>query len=206
MVIGRINKFSPIATRIFILMTDVVQRLIFCQKILFFPQPAKKNWKKFPIFFTFRSGKLSKIALYWEEIVKISIIWGENCQNMHLLGFKLQKFANLGVKIEKKYRNMHFLGLKLFPTLPPPHLVFCRIFTFDVVHVRRIENVRVRVLHLTNDHPFHLQPSLLDVEYLRDCIGEVLDGVIWTNDCYFIGQLRKNQTNDQPQKKEYYLK
>ena len=46
-------------------------RWIFCQKNWFFPQSAKKLWKTFPIFFTFRSGKFFKIALYWEKIVKI---------------------------------------------------------------------------------------------------------------------------------------
>ena len=35
----------------------ITHRWIFCQKNLFFPRPAKKLWKKFPIFFTFRSGK-----------------------------------------------------------------------------------------------------------------------------------------------------
>ena len=90
-------------------MEKIVKISILLGKIAKICKFRGKNWKKFPIFFTFRSGKLSKIALYWEEIVKISIIWGENCQNMHLLGFKLQKFANLGVKIEK----LHFIGKKV---------------------------------------------------------------------------------------------
>ena len=47
------------------------------------------------MFFTLGSGKLSKIALIWEKIVKISIF-----------GERLQKNANLEVKIEK----LHFLG------------------------------------------------------------------------------------------------
>ena len=38
-------------------------RLIFCQKIYFFPGRRKNCKKIFPIFFTFRCGKLSKIAL-----------------------------------------------------------------------------------------------------------------------------------------------
>ena len=38
-----------------------------------FPQSTKKLQKNIPIFFTFRSGELYKIALFWEKIVKISI-------------------------------------------------------------------------------------------------------------------------------------
>ena len=69
-------------------------------KKIIFSWPAK-NCEKVPHFFTFRSGKLSKIALVLEKIVKISIIWGKNRQNLHFFEYKLQKFANSGVKIEK---------------------------------------------------------------------------------------------------------
>ena len=62
----------------------VVHRWIFCQKNLFFPQSVKKLWKTFPIFFTFRSGKFFKFALFWENIVKISIFWGKNYKNFQI--------------------------------------------------------------------------------------------------------------------------
>ena len=65
-----------------------VHRWIFCQKNLFFPG-QQKNCEKISPFFTFRSGKLSKIALFWEKLSRLAF-----------LGGKLQKFANLGVKIE----------------------------------------------------------------------------------------------------------
>ena len=48
-------------------------RWIFCHKNLFFPWSAKKLWKNFPVFFTFRNGKLSKIAHFWGKFFKISI-------------------------------------------------------------------------------------------------------------------------------------
>ena len=38
---------------------------------------GKKIVKNFPIFITFRSVNIFKIALFWEKIVKISIFWGE---------------------------------------------------------------------------------------------------------------------------------
>ena len=53
------------------------------KKIYVFPG-WQKIVKNFPKFFTFRSGKLSKIALFWEKIVKISIFWGENCKNLQI--------------------------------------------------------------------------------------------------------------------------
>ena len=46
-------------------------RWIVCQKN---PWPAKQLWKNFPIFFPFRSGKLSKFALFG----------GINCKNLQI--------------------------------------------------------------------------------------------------------------------------
>ena len=67
----------------------------FAKKIYVFPG-WQKIVKNFPIFFTFRSGKLSKIALFWEKMVKISIFggkivkictyWGINCKNLQCKG------------------------------------------------------------------------------------------------------------------------
>ena len=50
----------------------------------------------FPIFFTFRRGKLSKIPILWDKIVKISIFWG-----------KISKIWKFRVKNQKK---LQFLG------------------------------------------------------------------------------------------------
>ena len=55
---------------------------------IYFSPSCKKIVKKFPIFFTFNSGKLFKNAHIGEKIVKISISMGTNCQNMHFFGYK----------------------------------------------------------------------------------------------------------------------
>ena len=85
-------------------------------KKIIFSLAGDKNVKKFPIFFTLRSGKFFKIALFWEKSVKISIFCGKDC-----------KFRG------KKYQNLQFLGLKFHPLLffPHPLLLFGRIFTYD---------------------------------------------------------------------------
>ena len=94
-------------------------RWIFCQKKLFLPRPAKKLWKNFPIFLTFRSGNLSKIALFWEK--------------------KLSRLANLGVNIENRVKSIKIALFWVKITLPhsyffspisPPLLFFGRIFSY----------------------------------------------------------------------------
>ena len=40
-------------------------------KIYFFPGQRKNCEKFFPIFFTFRSGKLSEFALFWEKLSRL---------------------------------------------------------------------------------------------------------------------------------------
>ena len=69
---------------------------------------------------------------------------GKNCQDYHFLGGKLQKFTNLGVKIEKsrvkieksRVKSIKFctFWVKSFPPLlffpTPPVLLFGRIFTY----------------------------------------------------------------------------
>ena len=50
-------------------------------------KPVFALWKNFRIFFTVRSGKLSKVALFWGKIV-----------NLHFFWVDIGKFANLGVK------------------------------------------------------------------------------------------------------------
>ena len=54
---------------------------------------GKKIVKKFPHIFHFQKWKIFQNCTFLGKIVKISIF-----------GEKLQKFANLGVKIEKKNR------------------------------------------------------------------------------------------------------
>ena len=87
-----------------------------------FPWSAKKFWKTFPIFFSFRSGKFFKIALFWEKIVKISIFWRKTA--------KICKFRG---KDWENYQNLHFFGKKFPPTLifSTPLLLFGRIFTYE---------------------------------------------------------------------------
>ena len=63
------------------------------KKIYFFPGQQKKLWKTFPIFFTFRSGKFFKIALF---------------------GQKLSRFAFFGGKIVKIGNKLQFLVLISF--------------------------------------------------------------------------------------------
>ena len=61
--------------------------------------------KKFPHIYHFQKWK---IALFWKK----------NCQDKHFFGEKLQKFANLGVKIEKnrvKVSNFALLGVRIAP-------------------------------------------------------------------------------------------
>ena len=103
------------------------------KKIIISPV-TKKLWKTFPIFLTFRSGKFFKIALFWEKIVKIGIFWGE----------KLQKFANLGVKIEKsRVKSIKFCTywVKVSPTLilsHPPYFYLAEYSPmFLVLHLDR---------------------------------------------------------------------
>ena len=57
------------------------------KKISIFSRAREKIVKKLPTFFTFRSGILSKIALFWEK--KLS--------KLAYLGGKLSKFALFGV-------------------------------------------------------------------------------------------------------------
>jgi len=43
-----------------------------------------KKSDNYPIFFTFRRGKLSKITPFWDKIVKMSIFWRKNFKNLEI--------------------------------------------------------------------------------------------------------------------------
>ena len=112
------NDFYVVFIRVFI---TVNHRWLFCQKTLFFPRPTKN------------CEKISPYCTFWEEIVKISII----CQNLYFLWYKLQKFANLGEKIEqtrvKSIKICTLRGESFPPHLffhTPSLLIFGRIFTY----------------------------------------------------------------------------
>ena len=53
---------------------DLYELSTICRVKSIFSHPAKKLWKNFPLFFSFRSEKLTKIALFWEKNLKSDIL------------------------------------------------------------------------------------------------------------------------------------
>ena len=91
-----------------------------CEKIYpYFSISVVENCKKLHLL-----GKnLSRLALFWGKIVKISTFWGINYKN---LGLRIEKNMEKGIKI------CTFWGQNC-PPLISPLLIFGRILPYDVL-------------------------------------------------------------------------
>ena len=129
-------------------------RWIFCHKKIIFPQSQKKIVKKFPQLYNFRSGKVSKFALFWKKLSRFALFrekrqiitffgwkfpsphifprWGNNIfQSIHLcplihLHMKLHWLGQWPSYIVYKFICHYLLKLDLLDL--PGHFSRCRSF------------------------------------------------------------------------------